>query len=130
MTKLPFDSNAPLLVFPCHIEYQRIGEVWLALDTGASTTIICEGALIAIGYSLEAISEFATFGDASQSHLVPKVILKSFSLASAKVDDIEALCYTIPEEYGVDGVIGLNFLRHFNVKLDFEHGILTLNRLG
>jgi predicted aspartyl protease len=130
MTQLPFDSQASLLIFPCLIEYQYIGRVWLALDTGASTIIICEDALIDIGYPLESVTDFATFGDASQTHLVPKVILKSFSLADARVENIEALCYTIPEEHGIDGVIGLNFLRHFNITLDFEPGLLTLNRFN
>ena len=56
------------------------------------------------------------------------VVLKSLSLADARVENVEALCYTIPEEYGIDGVIGLNFLRHFNIGLDFKQGVLTLNR--
>jgi len=38
--------------------------------------------------------------------------------------------YTIPEEYGIDGVIGLNFMRQFNIELDFKRGALTLNRFS
>jgi predicted aspartyl protease len=129
MTQLPFDPKAPLLIFPCHIEYRRRGRAWQPLDTGASTTIIRESILRAIGYASESLTELATFGDASQSHLAPKVTLKSFSLADAKVENLEALCYTIPEEHGIHGVIGLNFLRHFNLALNFERGILTLERL-
>lgn len=130
MTQLPFDPKAPLLIFPCHIKYRRSGRVWLALDTGASTTIIRESILRVIGYTSELLTAFATFGDASQSHFVPKVILKSFSLAGAKVENLEVLCHTIPEEHGIDGVIGLNFLRHFNLNLSFEQGILMLERFN
>ena len=128
MTQLYFDPRSPLLTFPCSIEYKRIGRVWLALDTGASITIIREDALIDIGYPLASITEFTTFGDPSQTHLVPKVTLNSLSLADARVENIAVLCYTMPEEYGIDGVIGLNFLHHFNMNLDFEHGILSLTR--
>ena len=99
----------------------------LALDTGASTTIISTKVAKEIGYELSQITALASFGDASQTHLVPKVVLKSLSLADARVENIEALCYTIPEEYGIDGVIGLNFLRHFNIGLDFKQGVLTLD---
>ena len=128
MTELHFDPDAPLLISPCTIEYRNIRRVWLALDTGASTTIIRESVLGDIGYSIEAMTETASFGDASTSHLVPKVTLRSFSLADARIDSLEALCYTIPEEHGIDGVVGLNFLRHFRITLNFEQGILSLDR--
>ena len=75
------------------------------------------------------MSNLVSFGDASTSHLVPKVTLKSISLADAKIDDLEVLCYTIREEHGIDGVIGLNFLRHFKITLDFGQGILVLETL-
>jgi hypothetical protein len=84
MIELHFDPKAPLLIFPCVIEYQAIGAVWLALDTGASMTIIRNSALRDIGYPLESITEFASFGNASKTHLVPKVTLKSLSLADAR----------------------------------------------
>ena len=81
MTELPFNPGASLLVFPCAIEDQDIRTVWLALDTGASLTVIRESALSAIGYSFKAAWDLATFGQ-------------------------------------------------FNIGLDFEQGILTLNHLG
>jgi len=50
-------------------------------------------------------------------------------LPGAEEANIEALCYTIPEEHGIDGVIGLNYLRRFRkIILDFENGVLTLER--
>jgi len=127
MIKLPFNPDASLLVFPCAIEFQDVRTVWLALDTGASTTTIRESDLRNIGYSRESFTDIVSFSDASQSHLVPRVTLKSFSLAGARIDSLEVLAYTIPD--GIDGVIGLNFLRHFNLALNFERGILTLERI-
>ena len=80
-----------------------------------------------VGYDLDTTSEQASFGDASQSHIVPKVMLRSLSLETARQENVEALAYTLPEEYGIDGVIGLNFLRRFKqITLDFEQGVLTL----
>jgi predicted aspartyl protease len=128
MTQLHFDPNADSLIFHCQVEHHRTRMVWLVLDTGASTTILRESVLHDIGYSPEDLTEFVSFGDASQSHTVPKIVLKSFSLATANVKNLEVLCYSLPEEYGIDGVVGLNFLRHFNLFLNFEQGILTLNK--
>lgn len=129
MTQIPFDPNANILIFRCRVEYESIITLYLALDTGASNVIISREASVNLGYNLELTPEQATISNASTSHLVPVVTLKSFRLADATVKNIQALCYTIPEELGIDGVIGLNFLRHFNVNLDFEKGILTLNRI-
>jgi len=56
--------------------------------------------------------QFCSLSAALNSRIVPKLTLKSLSLVDARVEDIQVLCYTLPEEYGFDGVIGLNFLRH------------------
>jgi len=127
MSRIPFDPNAPISLFECGLEFKSRHIFIMALDTGSSYTIISEAAATQVGYDLSKISEYVSFSNASQSHLVPKVTLNSFSLADAKIDNLDVLIYTLPEEHGIDGVIGLNFLRHFNIGLDFEHGILTLN---
>jgi len=130
MSRIPFDPNAPILLFECVLEFKSRHIFIMALDSGSSYTIISEAAATQVGYGLSKISEYVSFSNASQSHLVPKVTLNSFSLADAKIDNLDVLIYTLPEEHGIDGVIGLNFLRHFNIGLDFEYGILTLDRLG
>lgn len=130
MSRIPFDPNAPILLFECVLEFKSRHIFIMALDSGSSYTIISEAAATQVGYDLSKISEYVSFSNASQSHLVPKVTLNSFSLADAKIDNLDVLIYTLPEEHGIDGVIGLNFLRHFNIGLDFEYGILTLDRLG
>jgi predicted aspartyl protease len=130
MIQLPFHPEAHLLIFPRTIEYQDVTSVLLVLDTGASTTTIRESTLRDIGYPPEALTDLVPFSDASQSHLVPRVTLKSFILAGAEVENLEVLAYTIPEEYGIYGVIGLNFLRYFNLNLSFEQGSLTLERFN
>ncbi len=130
MSQINFDPLAPILLFQCRIEYLSVLALSMALDTGASSIIIPEKAASKIGFDLDEIGKKTTFSDASTSHFVPVVTLKSFSLADARVEDIEVLCYTIPEEHGIDGVIGLNFLRHFKVALDFQSGTLTLEQFG
>ncbi len=129
MTEIPFDSHTLILEFPCVIEYTSSAVVNLCFDTGASTVIIRNKVLESIGFDLTAVREKATFGDASTSHIVPVITLKSLTLGGERIEDIQALAYTIPEEHGIDGVIGLNFLRHSKITLDFEQGILLLDRI-
>lgn len=130
MSRVPFDTNAAILLFECGIEFKSRHIFILALDTGSSYTIISEAAAIQVGFDLRQVTEMTSFSDASRTHIVPKVALKSFSLAEAKVNNLDVLIYTLPEEQGIDGIIGLNFLRQFNIGLDFEQAVLTLNHLG
>lgn len=88
MISLPFDPISNLLVFPCEIEYIDIAIINMALDTGASTTIVRESILKRIGYNIDEMTEKTTFGDASTSHIVSMVNLKSFSLADAKIENM------------------------------------------
>ena len=39
------------------------------------------------------------------------------------------LIMPLPLPLGVKGLLGLNFMRHFKVALDFEQGILSLEHL-
>ncbi|MFQ6042426.1 MAG: aspartyl protease family protein [Candidatus Poribacteria bacterium] len=127
MIKIPFNPNASLLRFECVVEYQTRAGALMALDTGASTVVLSREILESIGYDLDAVIERESFGNASREHTVPKVMLTALSLDKAKLEHVEALCYTLPDYLGIDGVIGLNFLRRFKeVSLNFEDGILSL----
>ena len=57
MTKVHFDPNEPLLIFGCMVEYHSRAFLDLALDTGASSTIISEKIAQEIGYDLSRVSK-------------------------------------------------------------------------
>jgi len=127
MIRIPFDPDADALLFECIVEFQRMRSALLALDTGASNVTLSREILESIGYDLDAVTERESFGNASCEHTVPKVTLTSLNLEKARLECVEALCYTLPDYLGIDGVIGLNFLRRFKkVSLNFEDGILVL----
>jgi len=43
-----------------------------------------------------------------------------------KVENCEMLIHDLPETSRVDGLIGLNFLKHCKLTIDFTKGILEL----
>jgi hypothetical protein len=45
-----------------------------------------------------------------------------------KVANMEVLCHDIPPESGVDGLLGLSFLKHFKLTIRFRKGIIDLNK--
>ncbi|MFQ5641395.1 MAG: TIGR02281 family clan AA aspartic protease [bacterium] len=127
MKEIPFTPSDTLVGFECRIEYKGIAVVWMALDTGASRTIIPTEVLRNIGFQEDSLKNIVSFGDASQTHLAPIVKLPSFSVGNATVSNLEALAYTLPEKLGIDGLIGLNFLQYFKkFTVDFEESKLLL----
>jgi predicted aspartyl protease len=127
MITITYIDDTTLLIFECTVEHLKIGLVRMALDTGATLTILSHDVLQNIGFQPDEMQELAEFGDASQPHIVPKVIVPSFSIGDAAVTDLEVLCYTLPEEYGLNGLIGLNFLPCFDrFAVDFKQAVLIL----
>ena len=127
MNPISYIDDQTFLIFECFIEHKNSHRSWLALDTGSTLTIISSEVLLKIGFLKNEMKDLVTFGDASQDHIVPRVVVPSFSMGEATVTDLEVLAYTLPEEHGIDGVIGLNFMRSFNrVILDFQHSVLHL----
>ena len=53
----------------------------------------------------------------------------SISVEDEKILNIPALCMPLPKELKIDGLLGLNFLMHFNISINFEDGILTFERV-
>ncbi|MBI3921214.1 MAG: hypothetical protein HY318_07340 [Armatimonadetes bacterium] len=85
--------------------------------------------LEALGYDLAAAEQSVSFGDASQSHVARVVLLDCFGLSGAEEAEVECVAHTLPESYGLDGIIGLNYLCRFRkVTLDFGDSVLTLDR--
>jgi len=127
MRTIPYFDNVNLLLFECIVEYKNKHRAWLALDTGASTTIVSNEIIEKIGFQPNEIKDYVEFGDASQDHTVPRMILPSFRIGDTSVTNLEVLAYSLPEKYGIDGVIGLNFLRRFRrFTIDFERACLVL----
>lgn len=64
----------------------------------------------------------------SSVEYAPIVTVRALSAFGETVHDLEVLCHDLPEEAHVDGLLGLNFLRHFDLRLSFSQGIIELHR--
>lgn len=129
MSTTSYFDAAALLLFQCAIEHKSIHRIWLALDTGASTTMVSPEVLQKIGFQPEEMQTLATFGDASRDHIVPQMSIPSFRIGDVTVKELEALSYALPEAHDIDGVLGRNFLRHFKrFTVDFKQSVLVLEK--
>lgn len=98
----------------------------LALDTGATTTLINSGMLLSIGYDPALSSDRVQITTGSGVEFVPRLVVKRLIALGKEVTDFSVLCHTLPASAGVDGLLGLDFLRGNNLRLDFKVGAITL----
>jgi len=99
----------------------------LVLDTGATFTIISWRAAIALGYDPSAASEKQEITTASGVEHVPRIVVENVQALGLERPGFPVLCHTLPPSAGVDGLLGLDFLRGRRLVLDFRGGVLTLD---
>jgi len=98
----------------------------LILDTGATNSLIRDAALAAVGYDPDASPARTIVTTGSGLVSVPIILLNRFSALGVHRLGFPVLCHTLPVGAGVDGLLGLDFLRGTEVPLDFRLGRIEL----
>jgi predicted aspartyl protease len=57
---------------------------------------------------------------------IASITLKDIKVAELSAADVPALAYELPRMSGVDMVLGLSFLQHFKITIDFHQGLLAI----
>ena len=124
----PFNPDHGLIVVPVMIwGPQREVTVELALDTGATATVVKRSALQFAGFQLDEEGKRAEITTGSGTESVLEVRLARIYALGKAVSDFSVLCHTLPPSTAVDGVLGLDFLRGGRLTIDFRAGLLELD---
>jgi predicted aspartyl protease len=98
----------------------------LALDTGATGTVVNVGMLVAVGYDPALVPDRIQVTTGSGVEFVPRVILDKLEALGHERTGFPVLCHTLPPSAGVDGLLGLDFFRGQSLTIDFRNGRVTL----
>ena len=98
----------------------------LALDTGATGTLVNVGLLVAIGYDPALVPERFQVTTGSGVEFVPRITLDKIMALGQERTAFPVLGHTLPPSAGVDGLLGLDFFRSQILTLDFQAGETTL----
>jgi predicted aspartyl protease len=98
----------------------------LALDTGATWSLVSWETAVLIGYDPASVSERTSITTGSGVEYCPKITLQQLEALGKKAKGLDVLCHTLPPTSRVDGLLGLNFLRRFDLRVNFRHGYLTI----
>jgi len=100
--------------------------VSLLIDTGASQTIISWETLLSLGLdpTLSAIRKSVTTANGLVS--MPQVEIEELNVLGQSVMSLQVLAHTIPLGSQVNGVLGMDFLRQFEFRLNFKQSVIEL----
>jgi len=98
----------------------------LAVDTGASLTMISIESALAIGIDPSKSMRQIEITTASGIVFVPVIKIPDFKCFGAELKNIEAVCHNLPPESCVEGLLGLNFLKRAKVIIDFSRNIIDV----
>jgi predicted aspartyl protease len=125
--KYRFDPKAGIILVKTKVSGPRSDAIVnLALDTGATWTLISWETAVLVGYDPASIQQRTAITTGSGIEYCPKLNLLRVEALGKSVSSLEALCHTLPPTSRVDGLLGLNFLRQFNVSLNFKQGYITI----
>ena len=99
--------------------------VFVALDTGASNTMIPTEVAADLGYDLSKPNE--QMMTANGIVLANRIAVRKLTAIGETVENIDAVCHDLPEGSIIEGLLGLNFLRHFDVNISFSTGTIELH---
>jgi predicted aspartyl protease len=98
----------------------------LALDTGATGTVVNVGMLVAVGYDPALVPDRIQVTTGSGVEFVPRVILDKIVALGHERTGFPVLGHTLPPSAGVDGLLGLDFFRGQSLTIDFRDGQVRL----
>lgn len=98
----------------------------LALDTGATCTMVNVGPLIAIGYDPSLASSRVQVTTGSGVEYAPRIEIDHIKALGLERSSFSVLSHTLPPSAGIDGLLGLDFLRGRTLTVSFRNGTVSL----
>lgn len=123
-----FNPQTGLIIVQAHVWGPTgDGNLRLALDTGAQRSVLSVAVLIGIGLDPALSPKRIQVTTASGIEFAPLVTLSKMRALDQERISFPAIALTLPHDVGVDGLLGLDFLRGSTLTIDFKLGSLRLS---
>ncbi len=99
----------------------------LALDTGATVTILNTELLRGLGYQPEASADLARLTAGIGATTARRMMIIRITSLGHHAIGLRVLAHDLPPEAGVDGLLGLDFFRDLALTIDFRSGRITVS---
>lgn len=124
-----FDTRAPYIFLPILVTAADgvCREFDAILDTGAPRTEFSDTALVYAGLLPQADGITIPAGLQTQKH--SRVTLPALRVCGHDIADLDIFVSRFEQSWGIDALIGLDFLRRFRIEIDFSTGHLCTEPL-
>ena len=123
----PFNAQRGLIVIQAEIQGPSGSIVLrLALDTGATGTMINVAPLITIGYDPSLTPDRVQVTTGSGVEYAPRLSVLRIKAMGQERQHFPVLAHTLPPSASIDGLLGLDFLRGQTLRIDFQRGVIVL----
>lgn len=124
---VPFDPHQELIFILARAEGPwGMIELRFALDTAATGTVMNADWLTSLGYDPATASEYLQMTTGSSVERVARLPVQKLQALGHERTNFPVVAHNLPPSSGIDGLLGLDFLRGLSLTLDFANGLITL----
>ncbi len=128
--KYSYDLNQNVILLPGRI-HGPLGNrnVTFVFDPGAYRTIISTDLTDSLGYGSNKMSKKIRTGSIIGIEMGYTLIINQISILNFEFKNIEVACFDLPEQYDIDGLLGLDILEKFLVTFKHREHWIALSLL-
>lgn len=129
MSEFEFDPHQSIVICHAEIVGPRMElSLKMAIDTGATYTIIPIEAAIAIGCNPLRSQRKIEITTASSIEYTPIVVIPKFRVFGRELKNMKAICHDLPPQSPVEGLIGLDLLKKIKAIIDFSKNTIKISK--
>ena len=123
-----FDPGTGLVIVYSEV-FGPLGSIVLrlALDTGATGTMINVAPLITIGYDPSLAPDRVQVTTGSGVEYAPRISVNQINALGKSQSQFPVLAHTLPPSASIDGLLGLDFMRGNRLVIDFRDVGISLD---
>jgi predicted aspartyl protease len=126
-----FDRSADLIVVTARLwGRDESTPLALAIDTGSSETVITPDIVDGLGYSARDGDNLTVVRSAVGNEHGYTLRVPRFSALGFTSPDFRIHVFDLAAGYGINGLIGLSFLRQFNYEIRSAEGRILVEKIG